>query len=230
MKRRINTWLSCLAEPIGRIVLVGVVSLSTFILSPTAVWAVTPPPCPDATWTQVVRTFKYGWNGSCCEAEIYACIKAGKINVTGIALVGDCWDLSPGTPSSILGDVINRGVEIIILEQFPIVAPGGGTIPNCPNMIAWTVQKFAGSCGTYVEMFEQREVNGVLQNVKVRTWFPCAENLCSQTCHACVSQENDPCNEGIPVLYFDCESTVSPGPCPPTGCTIPACSPMRYQP
>lgn len=186
------------------------------------------PGCPDGSWTPKTVTFKYAWNNACCDAIVYTCIKNGVVRIAGVSVVGDCWNTPPGDPVTALGAIANRGFEITVLSYLPEIVPGAtGVIPNCPQTTIWTINKSNASCGTYIVQQEPREINGVLVLVTVRYWFPCAEIECTQTCYACVSQVVDECNQTIPRLYYECESTPSPDPCPPS-CPIPLCQPLPH--
>lgn len=185
------------------------------------------PGCPNGTWIAKSVGFKYAWNGNCCDAIVHTCIKNGVVSIASVELVGECWTTPPGNPVTILGAIANRGFEITVLSYLPEIVPGATLpIPNCPQTTTWKINKTNGSCGTYLEQLEPREINGVLVLVPVKYWFPCSGMECSQTCHACVSQTVDECNQTIPRLYYECESTPSPDPCPPGGCAIPLCEPL----
>jgi hypothetical protein len=178
-------------------------------------------------WTYVKEAFKYTWNGECCDVEVEACIKGmpnPTIEIKSVRVIGDCWGVvNPATFP--YNQIAILGYEKIVLRR--TAGLGIGTIPQCPTVLNYTIKTVIGSCGTYIVSQEPRgNPDGSQSLVTVRTYFPCAEVLCSQECTVCVMSSVDPCIPSENRLFWTCESQVSPPACPATGCTIPMCSGM----
>ena len=163
--------------------------------------------CPTG-WTLTTQTFKYQWNGHCCDVIVSFCYQIGSgsmgfrmhsYTITDPACFGLDASAPPPIPISTMAQFIRKKLAA---QYYSAIT--SDTMPECPTMATVTLDERISQC------FEWLPVDP--NNIDSWKAVGCDQNMCRRVCQMCMSTQLDPCT-GDPLVNL--------GPCTDYGTEVP---------
>jgi hypothetical protein len=164
--------------------------------------------CPEG-WTLTTQTFKYQWNGHCCDVVVKYCFKASSntlfFEMHSYTIPNpECFGLDPSAPPPIPISTMSQFIrKKIAAAQYASI--GSGAMPECPNMALITLDERISQC------FEWLPVDP--NNIDSWKAVGCDQSMCRRICQICMSTQEDPCTLERLVHIGPCTDYRAETPC-----------------